>query len=185
MNYFLDKLFRWIRFRKVKKYIPKDSVVCDIGCGSDVYFLKNILGLIKYGVGLDKDIEEYKDSKIELRNLEVFKSIPLEGEKFDVITMMAVLEHLDYPQEVLKESFRLLKRGGKLIVTTPTPLSKSILEGLAFKLQLINKEAIQEHKNYFWPREIKKILLEVGFKKEKIKSYFFEFFLNNLLIAQK
>jgi len=174
-----------MRFNKVRKYIPKDSVICDIGCGSDAYFLKNISGLIKYGVGLDKDIKEYKDSKIELKNLEVFERIPLEGEKFDVITMMAALEHMDYPQEVLKESFRLLKKEGKLIMTTPTPFSKSILEILAFKLRLISKESIQEHKNYFWPKDIKKILLASGFKKENIKSYFFEFLLNSLIVARK
>lgn len=185
MYSFLDKVFRWMRFRKVKRHISKESVVCDIGCGSEAYFLKNILGLIKCGVGLDKDIKEYKDSKIELKNLEVFENIPLEGEKFDVITIMAVLEHLDYPQEVLKESFRLLKKGGKLIVTTPTPLSKPILEALAFKLGLINKESIQEHKNYFWPKDIKKMLLESGFKEGNIKNYFFEIFLNNFIIAQK
>jgi len=174
-----------MRFNKVKKHIPKDSVVCDIGCGSEAYFLKNISGLIKNGVGLDKDIKEYKDSKIELRNLEVFEKIPLEDEKFDVITMMAALEHLDFPQEVLKESFRLLKRGGKLIMTTPTPLAKSVLEILAFKLRLINGESIREHKNYFWPKKTEKILLAAGFKKENIKSYFFEFFLNSLIIAKK
>ena len=174
-----------MRFKKVKKHIPKDSAVCDIGCGSDACFLKNISGLIKHGVGLDKDIKEYKDSKIELRNLEVFERIPLEGEKFDVITMMAALEHMDYPQEVLKESFRILKKEGKLIMTTPTPLSKSILEILAFKLRLINKESIRDHKNYFWPGEIKKILLSAGYKKENINSYFFEFFLNSLIVAKK
>lgn len=185
MNSFLDKLIRWLRFGKVKKYIPKNSLVCDIGCGSNPYFLKKISSFIKYGIGLDKNIKEYKDSKIELKNLEVFKNIPLDGGKFDVVTMMAVLEHLDHPEEALKESFRILKKGGKLILTTPTPLAKSILEILAFRLRLIDKEEIRSHKNYFWTKDIKKMLISAGFKKESIKNYFFEIFLNNLIIAKK
>lgn len=182
---FLDKFLRWWRFKKVERLIPRNSIICDIGCGKDAYLLKKIFEKINYGIGFDKNIENSKSSKLELKKLQVFENIPLEKESCDVLTMMAALEHLDYPQEVLKESFRLLKKGGKLIMTTPTPLAKPILEGLAFKLRLINKESIQDHKNYFWPKEIKKILLMSGFKEENIKNYFFEFHLNTLIIAQK
>lgn len=185
MDSLLDKFIRWWRFKKIITHIPKNSIVCDIGCGKDHYFLKKISNLIKYGIGFDKEVENYKDSKLELKNLEISKNIPLENESCDAVTMMAVLEHLFYPQEILNESFRILKNGGKLILTTPRPISKPILEFLAFKISLIDKKEIADHKNYFSPKDIKKLLLGAGFKEEKIKIYFFEFFLNSLTIVQK
>lgn len=184
MNSFLDKFFRWLRFKAVVKYIPEDSIVCDLGCGADFYFLKKISGSIKKGIGLDKDVKDYRDSKFELKKIQMFNNIPFKEKIFDVVTMIAALEHLKQPQEVLNESFRILKKGGRIVLTTPTPLAKPILEILA-KLWLINKNEIQEHKNYFWPKDIKNLLLKAGFKEENIKNYFFEFRFNCLIIAEK
>jgi len=99
--------------------------------------------------------------------------------------MVAFLEHLDKPQLILGESFRILKKGGKLILTTPTPLAKSILEFLSFKLRLIDENEIRDHKNYFWPKDIQKMLEENGFEGKNIKSNYFEFFLNGLVVAKK
>lgn len=185
MNSFLDKFFRWLRFRKVIKYIPKDSIVCDIGCGQQALFLKKISNLIKYGIGFDKKINDFKGLKYELKNFKILKKIPLKKGSCDAVTIIAVLEHVSDPQSLMNESFRILKKGGKLILTSPSPLSKPILEFLAFKLRLIDKKEIKEHKNYFWPLKIKKMLFKSGFKKNNIKNYFFEFFLNNLIIAEK
>jgi len=185
MDSLLDKFIRYLRFRKVIRYIPKDSVVCDIGCGENANFLKSIRASIKYGIGVDKDVRDHKNSKLELKKLKLSNKLPLNSGTCDVVTMLAVLEHLQNPQEILNESFRILKAGGKLILTTPTPLAKPILEFLAFKLHLINKKQISDHKNYFWPNDIKKMLVQAGFKEENFKTSFFEFFLNSLIIAQK
>jgi ubiquinone/menaquinone biosynthesis C-methylase UbiE len=163
MESLLDKFIRWWRFKKIITHIPQNSIVCDIGCGKNPYLLKKISNLIKYGIGFDKGLENYKDSKLELKNLEISKNIPLGNESCDVVTMMAVLEHLFYPQEILNESFRILKNGGKLILTTPTPISKPILEFLAYKISLIDKREISSHKNYFWLSDIKKLLAQAGF----------------------
>ena len=187
MNSLLDKFLRWRRFREVVRYIPKDSIVCDIGCGSDAYFLKKISTLekLKYGIGFDEKIENYKDSKFYFKKIRISKRIPLEKESCDRVVMLAVLEHLSNPQEILTECFRILKPAGKLILTTPTPLSKPILEFLAFQLRLIDKNEIEDHKNYFQPAEIREMLIGAGFREHNIKNYFFEFYLNNLIIAQK
>jgi ubiquinone/menaquinone biosynthesis C-methylase UbiE len=185
MHDLLDKFFHQLRFNKVIKYIPANSIVCDIGSGKDASFLRQNLGLIEKGFGFDKNGENYKDSKIELKRVEIVKTIPLEDKSCDIVTLMAVLEHLEYPQEVLNDIFRILKRGGRFILTTPTPKAKSILEFLAFRIGVINREQIRDHKNYFSPKDIKKMLLEAGFEEEKIQISLFEFNLNQLAIAQK
>lgn len=185
MGTFLDRLFRHWRFREVIKHIPKNSIVCDIGCGKKALFLKDISSLIRQGIGLDEAVKNYNNSKLELKRFKVSKSIPLEKESCEVVIMMAVLEHLSNPQEILDETFRILKDGGKLILTTPLPPAKPILELLAFKLRLINRDDIRSHRNYFWPKDIKKMLTKAGFKENNIKNSFFGFYLNSLVIAQK
>jgi len=185
MDFFLDKVLSFLRLRKIIKYIPKNSVVCDIGCGKEAYLLKKIAGFIKYGIGFDKNIKDYKNYKLEFKKLKISNRIPLEKESVDIVTMLAVLEHLENPQEILNEVFRILRNNGKLILTTPLPLAKPILEFLAAKLRVISESEIKDHKNYFWPSDIKKMLIRTGFKKENIKNYFFEFFLNNFVVTKK
>lgn len=185
MDSFLDKLFHRLRFGKILKYVPADSVICDIGCGSKAVFLKIASKSIRKGIGLDEKVEDYRDSKLEFNRVRMEKSLPLGNECCDVITMTAVLEHLSFPQDILNECYRSLREGGRLIITTPTPRAKLILEFLAFRLKLIDREEIKDHKNYFWPQEVKKILQRAGFSEDKIKSRYFELGFNSLIVATK
>lgn len=185
MDYFFDKIICYFRYRKVLKYISVDSVIFDIGCGAGGKFLKSISPMIKYGIGIDKNAIIYQDNKIELKKCNVINSIPFQSEKADIITMLAVLEHLEKPQNILNEVFRILKNNGKLIITVPTLLAKPVLEFLAFKLRLIDKTQIEDHKNYFREEQLKEMLLKAGFHKENIKSEYFEFGFNHIFIAKK
>lgn len=45
--------------------------------------------------------------------------IPVEDETFDGFVMTEVLEHLEYPEKAIEEAFRILKKGGVGIITTP------------------------------------------------------------------
>ena len=185
MDSFLDKFLRWLRFGKVIGYIPKDSVVCDIGCGQPAIFLKRISNLIKYGIGFDEEAVDFSAKNYELRRQRILKDIPLADKSCDAVTMIAVLEHLTFPQEILNESFRILKTGGKLILTTPTPKARPILNFLARDLKFIDQGEIDDHKNYFDNNSVKQMLARSGFQEKNIKNYFFELLLNNLIIAQK
>ena len=185
MNSFLDKIFHKLRFKKILKYIPKDSFVFDIGCGEKADFLRSISPLVKKGIGLDGKVENYKDAKLELKKFRIQKELPIQDESCDVVLMMAVLEHLSFPQEALNECFRCLKKEGKMIITVPAPSARPILEFLAFKLKLIDRNEVSDHKNYFRPKDLKQMLAIAGFNKDKIESRFFEFRFNILIVASK
>lgn len=184
-DFLFEKFLAYLRYKKVVKHILKNSTVCDIGCGFNAQFLKKISPLIKQGFGFDKNVQNYENSKFKLKKIKILNQIPLFSETIDIVTMLAVLEHLKNPQRILNECFRILRKNGELILTTPTPLAKPILEFLSFKLNLINSENIKEHKNYFHPDAIKQMLIQAGFKNTNIKSKYFEFGFNNLIIAKK
>jgi len=46
-------------------------------------------------------------------------ALPYKKDKFDYIIMSEVLEHINEPDKVIESLMNLLKRGGKIIVTTP------------------------------------------------------------------
>lgn len=52
-------------------------------------------------------------------------SMPFESEVFDLIICTEVLEHLLWPQSLLRECFRLLSKEGKLLVSVPNAASLS------------------------------------------------------------
>ena len=168
-----------MRTRRFNRYIPDDGVVVDFGCGENIYFLKSIKDKIKLGIGIDNkyqyDIDYYRNI-ITLNELS-----HIEDNSVDLFVMIAVLEHLQYPIKTLINAYRILKTGKKIVLTTPTPASKPILEFLAWT-GIINKEEIDDHKHYYSKEELIWLLSTVGFK--DIKHKYFQFGLMRLSLMQ-
>jgi len=141
MNFFLDKLFRHLRTKQIISLIPDDTVICDIGCGANPYFLKAVRDFIAHGIGVDKNIPTLQDPKLEFRKLEVSKVVPLGDESCDVVTMIAVLEHVEYPEDIIREVYRILRKEGRFVITIPTPAARMPLEILA-KFRLVDAHEI-------------------------------------------
>lgn len=104
------------RFDFVKKKI-KNKKVLDFGSGN-ASFLKLAKNVAKEAVGLEID-ETFSDYFKE-HNLKVIKNIHETDEKFDVITMFHVLEHLQNPKEILKELSEKLEKNGEIIIEIPS-----------------------------------------------------------------
>jgi SAM-dependent methyltransferase len=88
--------------------------VFDIGCGNKPYN-KLFDGLIQSYKGCD--IVQSSLNKVDI--ICEATSIPLEDQLFDTIITTQVMEHLDNPEQMLKEANRLLKNGGHLIISIP------------------------------------------------------------------
>ena len=149
----LEPILRKMRLAKVlptiKKY-PNCSLL-DIGCGWEAKLLKAVEQHIKYGVGIDFKapyIDPTSTTKLTTLSITLDKTLPFEDHSFDVVTMLAVLEHLEHPLELLSEIHRVLKPGGCLIMTVPSVWSQPVLELLSFKLGIINKNEILDRR--FW-----------------------------------
>lgn len=99
--------------------------VADLGCGSGI-LLKNVLKTTPHAIGVDSSqemldlaVEHLPKENLYLGNVLDLKFLP--DESFDVILNRALFQHLestDHPI-FLKESCRLLKKGGRLISFMP------------------------------------------------------------------
>ncbi len=113
-------LTKRLRAYHAGRYMEGKETHLDIGCG-DGYFMKRSKCRIVYGI--DK---RYGDS--------FSGSLDFLDNYFDYVTMLAVLEHLEMPEVVFKEIYRVLKSGGKFIFTTPprraAPFIKMIVRNI-------------------------------------------------------
>jgi len=104
------------RFSFINKKI-KGKKVLDFGSGN-AEFLKLAKNVAQKAIGLELD--ETFSEYFKQNDLEVIKNIKETDEKFDVITMFHVLEHLQNPKEILAEISEKLEPNGELIIEVPS-----------------------------------------------------------------
>lgn len=89
------------------------ETVVDIGAGRAPY--KKFVKCNKY-IAIDK---ENRGAANDLILADINSGIPLPDESVDLIIMTEVLEHVKKPAEVIKDAYRILRKGGIIILTTP------------------------------------------------------------------
>jgi ubiquinone/menaquinone biosynthesis C-methylase UbiE len=178
-----DRFVAWCRFRAAASHIRYQSRVCDLGCGAGAPFLHHIESRLTSGVGLDEYISESKQETISVVHANITAYLPLKSEQFDHVTMLAVLEHLVEPENVLAEAYRLLLPRGSLIMTWPSSAVDPLLEILT-RIKLVNEElGFDQHQPRIPVAKLEEMLHRIGFV--RIENGQFEFGLNNWLVAHK
>ncbi len=167
----------------------REGSLLDIGCGNYPFFLINTKFSEKHGLDklicgvYKKHFENYK-IKFVCCDIEKEKEFPFSGKYFNAVTMLAVMEHLgpEQMENISKEIYRILKPGGKFIVTTPAPIAAPLLRLMA-RIKLVSRVEIDEHKYAYSYSRIKFLLEKSGFLKDRLR--FGYFFLNSWVIAIK
>jgi len=178
MDSLLDPILRWMRSRKVRPYISEGVVLCDIGCGPQAELLRDLSGYIKEGIGLDKKVTEKRFDNLSLKTILLDDHLPLPDKSVDVVTLLAVLEHLEKPVAMLAEAKRILKPGGTLLITVPTVTNQWVGEFLSYRLHLIDENEYRDHKRYYSKRLLCEHLEASGLTLMNLKMYYFELGMN-------
>ena len=177
----LDRFIQLWRYGKVVASIPRNCVLADLGCGRGD-FLRHMQSRISVGYGIDtKTPGSDKERNLYFKDANLNITIPLDDESIDVVTALAVLEHLYAPNVFVKEIFRILKPNGMCILTTPAPISKPLLEFLAYRLKIISERDIKDHKHYFSREDLRELFSDFG----SVQISSFQIILNSLIVAKK
>ncbi|MEK6951546.1 MAG: methyltransferase domain-containing protein [Nanoarchaeota archaeon] len=149
-----------IRAYKARRFIEdiQNKRLLDIGC-NDKFFMNSFTSLETAGI-----------DKIYGQNVE--NGLDYQGDYFDYVTMLAVIEHLDNDNKVIKECYRVLRKNGFLIITTPFEKAEKFM-----KLYTIKS---LEHKRYFTKKDFEDL---DGF--ELVHYSKFEFGLNQLIVLKR
>ncbi|MBU2639905.1 MAG: class I SAM-dependent methyltransferase [Nanoarchaeota archaeon] len=157
---------RKITFENDLKNIEEKGKLLDVGCSTGIFLDVAKERFDVYGVELSK--WAYEKAKKITKNVwnNELKKCKFKNDFFDVVVMWDLIEHLTDPNKELKEINRILKKDGKLIISTPN------INGFFSRLTGKNWWAmIRMHLFYFSPKTIKEILTKNGFEVTKIKSY--------------
>ncbi|MGZ3772524.1 MAG: bifunctional 2-polyprenyl-6-hydroxyphenol methylase/3-demethylubiquinol 3-O-methyltransferase UbiG [Pseudobdellovibrionaceae bacterium] len=112
----------WI-LSEIRRNIGYHAEVLDMGCGGG--FLSNDLALAGHKVtGIDLStsslkVAQSRDTTHSVKYLhgDIYQ-VPFDGQSFDVVTAMDVLEHVSNPRKVISEAHRILRPGGLFFFKT-------------------------------------------------------------------
>jgi SAM-dependent methyltransferase len=155
----------WLRGRRsiffdlLDHLLPRDGPVSslDVGCG----YGGMLRELERYGPahGVDnfpEAVERCKQRGLERVRMASAYSLPDPDEHFDLLAFFDCIEHLDDDLAALRESHRVLRPGGHVVVTVP-----------AYNLLYANNDRLAHHKRRYTRRELRSKLEATGFELRK------------------
>ena len=108
--------------KAISRFAPLlDGRLMDFGCGSKPY--RSLFHVAEY-IGVDFENPGHPHLNEQIDVFYDGKHIPFEAGSFDSIFCSEVLEHVFNPDEVLRELHRVLKVGGKILITCPFAISE-------------------------------------------------------------
>jgi 2-polyprenyl-3-methyl-5-hydroxy-6-metoxy-1,4-benzoquinol methylase len=118
--------------RRAKKFKKESLQILDIGCGFGYIDFKlkqkleskikiSITGVDTYEPAIDFAKKRKKHINVDDCDFEVMDGCDLrfKNDSFDIVICSEVIEHLIEPGRLMEEIYRVLKKGGMAIITTP------------------------------------------------------------------
>ena len=181
--YHLVRFYQFYKKRSIIRRVSnkKTGKILDIGCGTGD-FLKYMAssGWEADGVETDKGAKRVAEKKLG-KKIEEKLDLINEENKYDVISMWHVLEHVYNVEDYLKKINKLLKKGGVLVVGVPNCASydaKKYKENwVAYDLPI--------HLSHFQKNNIKELAKKSSFTLKAIRPLFFDAYYISMLSAKK
>jgi 2-polyprenyl-3-methyl-5-hydroxy-6-metoxy-1,4-benzoquinol methylase len=178
----LDRFIQRWRIRRAADFIPPAARVIDIGAHQGELF--DFLGeRLAAGFGIEPLLQAAVRAARHEIHPGFFPAVrPTTGE-WDAVTMLAVLEHIPPPaqREIAAACAQLLKPGGRVIITVPSPAVDVILATLRL-FRLIDGMSLEQHYG-FKPADTLRIFAAPDFRLHRRAA--FQLRLNHLFVFER
>jgi len=152
-----------------KKTSLKGKRILDVGCFTGEFLdLAQDEGAITFGIELQKEAYNIASKKHPERIINSNFNSAVFSEKFDIITMFGIIEHVVDPERLLDMVSKNILNGGILIIQTPN--ADSLLARVLGKYWPPFTPI--EHIHYFSKKNIRMFLENFNFCDIEIKSHF-------------
>jgi dolichol-phosphate mannosyltransferase len=143
----------------------KGAQILEVGCGSGT-IVKRLLRHEKQVIGVDlgKGFLRFCQSSYKAAAFcgADAQHLPFSDNCFDAVVCSEVIEHLNTPEESLKEFARVLRPNGELVITTPnTSVRWALLEAVWTRLR---QRALETSHKCFTQQRLRFLLDQAGFK---------------------
>lgn len=147
--------------------VPPHVRVLDIGCGMGETLLYHVQrGCDAYGVEADRNAEKAKQSHGLNIKISMFNSSLFSPHFFDYVTLDQVIEHFTDPIATLKDIRKVVKRGGKVVLTTPN--------GQGWGARIFGKKWIHwhipYHLHFFSKKSLQSVAEQSGFRLKSLST---------------
>jgi 2-polyprenyl-3-methyl-5-hydroxy-6-metoxy-1,4-benzoquinol methylase len=149
----LSPLLRRVRIGAATPFLR--GRVLDIGCGTGG--LATLVPPDRY-TGFDKDAASINEARKRLPQYSFFTELP-EGQTFDTIVALAVIEHLEQPLSELVNWGDLLAPEGIIVLTTPHKAFRMFHE-FGAALGIFSADAADEHEEMFDKASLVKLIAD-------------------------
>ena len=154
--------------------IKANDLILDIGCGEGRHAIGLHVDKKVDVVGLDLSIEDIKTAKNRIKDFSIssdntssclfglgnIQQLPFKSSSYNSIICSEVLEHVESPQEAMKEMVRVLKPGGVLAISVPRYLPERICWSLSSEYHNV----AGGHKRIFNHNQLKRLAETEGVK---------------------
>jgi len=171
MDWLGESLYQW-RIRVVLPYVKGNLL--DLACGANALVKRH-----GRGVGADRYQHEGAVDVV----IDDAGKLPFEDGLFDTVTVLAALNHIPNRSEALAETYRVLKPGGRVIVTMIPP-------GISWAWHRLRGESDKDQVDRPWMpgerfgltrAETRQLLAAAGFR--EIRQHRFMFGVNTLTVG--
>ena len=166
----LEKLLSYLRYKRTIKFI-RNKKVLDFGCGISNWNAKFIGNYPKLIHGVDTSLSEMIKKNSLIKIYKELNELPISD--YEIVLFMAVFEHIEPFNliQILNQISGKTSKNAIIFGTTPTPLSRPILETLSYRLKLIDHSQIKDHKVYYDDFWLKTILAKTDWIIESYRTF--------------
>jgi 2-polyprenyl-3-methyl-5-hydroxy-6-metoxy-1,4-benzoquinol methylase len=186
----LDRFLTARRAARADRLIPaslRGGRVLDVGCGRHPVFLAQTRFAAKVGLDHVAPLDPPADARFVVFDLEHSAALPFRDDSFDVVTMLAVLEHVGQERIVplLDDIFRTIRPGGALVLTTPPPWTDAVVLKVLAGAHLVSRQLVDDHEETFTPGELEALFDRTRFGSKRLRLGYFQLFMNIWAVARK